>query len=180
MPRSVLEPNHLPLIGPCASDADRRTIKRREECRARHFGADFVEHRLKAKVNPGRRCRVVVGGKVQLRFEQLDERPRIADLRVGHRVHLVGNDKTSTGPSFSARARTPGVMGPELPMSTALKPEGSTNANASVPSVITFGSKVPSACTRASSLVSSSVNAGESFLYRLLYIPMRPAWIVEC
>jgi hypothetical protein len=62
----------------------------------------------------------------QLRLEQLDEGPRIGDLRVGDRVHLIGDDGDIDRAELSASARTPGVIGPALPMSTALKPEGKT------------------------------------------------------
>ena len=89
-PRLVLERDDLALVGTGAHDANRRTIERRKEGRVRHVRAYFVEERFEAEINPGRRRRIVVRWQEKLWFEQLDERPRITDLRVGDRVDLIG------------------------------------------------------------------------------------------
>jgi hypothetical protein len=57
----VLERHDLALVGAPAGDAHRRAIERREKGRARHVGADLVEHRLEAEIDPGRRSGVVIG-----------------------------------------------------------------------------------------------------------------------
>src|SRR5262249_25894625 len=87
----IFERHHLALVGPTARDADRRAIERREEKGTRHVAADLVEQRLKSEVDPGGRRRIVVCRQEQFWFEQFDERPRVADLRIGDRVDLISH-----------------------------------------------------------------------------------------
>jgi hypothetical protein len=100
----VLERHELTLVGAGAGDADRRTIERREEGSVRHFRAYLVEERLKAEIDPGGRRCIMVRWQEKFWLEQLDEGPRIIDLRVGDRVHLIGDDGDIDGAElFSER-----------------------------------------------------------------------------
>ena len=52
----------------------------------------LAKQRLKPEVDPGRRRGIVMRRQEQLWLEQLDERPRVVDLCVGDRMHLIGDD----------------------------------------------------------------------------------------
>src|SRR5215831_19456117 len=98
----------LALVGAGTGNADRRTIERREESRVRHIRAYLIEERLEAEIDPsGRRC-IMVRWQEELRLEQLDEGPRITDLRLGDGVHLIGDNGDIDGAEFFGESAHPG------------------------------------------------------------------------
>src|SRR6516165_2384157 len=89
---SVLERYNLAFVRAGARDANRRPIKRRKKGRVRHIRSYLVEERLETEIDPGGRRCVVMRRQEKLGLEQLDEGPCVVDLRVSHRVHLIGDD----------------------------------------------------------------------------------------
>jgi hypothetical protein len=67
--RLIFERLDFAFVGAAACHADRRTIERRQECSVRHIPANLVEERLKAKVHPCGRRRIMVRGQEKPRLE---------------------------------------------------------------------------------------------------------------
>src|SRR5262245_26092682 len=157
----IFERQHLALVGPTARHADRRAIEGRKKSGIRHVASELVEQRLESEVDPGGRRRIVVRRQEQFWFEQLDERPRVADLRIGDRMDLIRHGGHVDRPELFGERPHARRDRSSAPDEDALKPEGNVTPYASVPSVITFGSKVSSDCTRLSSAFSCSEKGGE-------------------
>jgi len=58
----VLERDHIALIGTGRGHTDRRAIERGEKLGAGHLGANFIEQRLEANIDPCGRRGVVMSG----------------------------------------------------------------------------------------------------------------------
>jgi len=94
-------------------------------------------------------------------------------------MDLIATIATSTGPSFSASALTPGVIVRRADH-TALKPDGNVMPKASVPSVITLGTNVPREPTSASFLLLGLPTWAASFRSHRAWRRFGEAgWMVE-